>query len=118
MISKGNWKNGFKGYQITGPTTPNVSGTTVGESLARHDWERRNYKGESPCGHTPICIGMKTIAIVVWNHEDDLAKKEAEYNAQLIACAPKMLKKLKELYKETNDKSILKLIKETKNIKE
>lgn len=117
MISKGKWQNGFKGYQITGPTTPNISGATVGESIAYRDWKRQQYKGKRPYGHKPICIGTKTIAIVVWDHEKESERKEAEYNAQLISCAPKMLKKLKKLYEKTNDKSILKLIKETENIK-
>jgi uncharacterized protein (UPF0335 family) len=75
------WSNGLAGYCITGPTTPAVCGVTVEESLARSKWIETSDEGPEPTFHTPIVVGQRTIAIVVWERGNEA---EGHANAALI----------------------------------
>ena len=81
-ITQGKWEAGYN-PEVTGPTTPNVSGPCCGGG----DWPYRT-----------VNVGTETIAIIPAQdigrtHNPTL--KEAEANAQLIASAPDMVEALK-----------------------
>lgn len=95
--TSGPWVNGY-GNGLTGPTTPVISGPTVGEAIAKRGWTegKRDYPYSM---HIPISKGFQTIAIVPTMEilEDEITNEQCEANARLIAAAPDLLLILEEI---------------------
>jgi len=83
----GPWVNGY-GNGITGPTTPAVSGATVGEVMAFRRWEQLGFPEDRGNKQKSIVVtcGEETLAIVPTN-----GRQCGKANASLIAAAPELL---------------------------